>query len=171
MNKLAIPAILAATVLVAGIFVFAPIEQASTVHTSGTITIENDADIDAILDDTGTTIPATLTTITDAISIEDIFADIDTATSANDDAIIVDFLIIEQSGDAVTGLIAVNFGTDFIAGTTPGAVTILVTDSGSGGYRITIDPTNNWDAGRTSIVLTATSGVISTSTLLVVDIT
>ena len=33
MNKLAIPAILAATVMVAGLFAFAPVEQASTVHT------------------------------------------------------------------------------------------------------------------------------------------
>jgi len=34
MNKLAIPAILAATVLVAGIFAFMPVQQASTVHTT-----------------------------------------------------------------------------------------------------------------------------------------
>ena len=34
MYKLAIPAILAATVLVAGIFAFMPVEQASTVHTT-----------------------------------------------------------------------------------------------------------------------------------------
>ena len=34
MNRLAIPTILAATVLVAGIFVFMPVQQASTVHTT-----------------------------------------------------------------------------------------------------------------------------------------
>ena len=34
MNKLMIPAILAATVMVAGIFAFMPVEQASTVHTT-----------------------------------------------------------------------------------------------------------------------------------------
>lgn len=34
MNKLAIPAILVAIVMVAGIFAFSPIEQASTVHTT-----------------------------------------------------------------------------------------------------------------------------------------
>jgi len=34
MNKLAIPAILAATVMVAGMFAFMPVEQASTVHTT-----------------------------------------------------------------------------------------------------------------------------------------
>jgi len=36
MKKLAIPAILAATVMVAGMFAFMPIEQASTVHTTVT---------------------------------------------------------------------------------------------------------------------------------------
>jgi len=41
MNKLTIPAILAATVMVAGIFAFMPVEQASTVHTTvqGTQTV------------------------------------------------------------------------------------------------------------------------------------
>ena len=34
MNKIAIPAILVATVMVAGMFAFMPVEQASTVHTS-----------------------------------------------------------------------------------------------------------------------------------------
>ena len=34
MNKFAIPAILVATVMVAGIFAFMPVEQASTVHTT-----------------------------------------------------------------------------------------------------------------------------------------
>ena len=38
MNKLTIPAILAATVMVAGVFAFMPIEQASTVHTSTAFT-------------------------------------------------------------------------------------------------------------------------------------
>ncbi len=33
MNKLTIPSILAATVLIAGIFAFMPVEKASTVHT------------------------------------------------------------------------------------------------------------------------------------------
>ena len=34
MNKLTIPSILAATVLIAGIFAFMPVEKANTVHTS-----------------------------------------------------------------------------------------------------------------------------------------
>ena len=56
MNKLAIPAILVATVLVAGIFAFSPVEQASTVHTdiiaqtqstvvsAGPFTVDDDTD-------------------------------------------------------------------------------------------------------------------------------
>ena len=63
MNKLAIPAILAATVLVAGIFAFMPVEQASTVHISGTITTASDADIDTILTNTGTILTNTGTTL------------------------------------------------------------------------------------------------------------
>ena len=65
MNKLTIPAILAATVLVAGIFAFMPVQQASTVHTTlGTAANVAiiDANVDLILVDTGTDIPATLTT-------------------------------------------------------------------------------------------------------------
>ena len=34
MNKIAIPALLVATVMVAGAFAFVPVEQASTVHTT-----------------------------------------------------------------------------------------------------------------------------------------
>jgi len=43
MNKLAIPAILVATVMVAGLFAFAPVEQASTVHQSGVNTSVRDS--------------------------------------------------------------------------------------------------------------------------------
>jgi len=41
MNKLTIPAILVATVMVAGIFAFMPVQQASTVHTTSTITVSS----------------------------------------------------------------------------------------------------------------------------------
>jgi len=46
MNKLAIPAILVAVIMVAGIFAFSPVEQASTVH--GSISTEVQAVADAI---------------------------------------------------------------------------------------------------------------------------
>ena len=42
MTKLTIPVILAATIMVAGLFAFAPVEQASTVHTSGVNTSVRD---------------------------------------------------------------------------------------------------------------------------------
>ena len=58
MNKLAIPAILAATVLVAGIFAFSPVEQASTVH----LTISSD-------------ISGAPTTVTDTVTTLDLNAD------------------------------------------------------------------------------------------------
>jgi len=155
MNKLLIPSILIVTVLIAGIFAFIPVDKATTVH--GTI-------IAAITGDTDD--------IDDSMTINEVFADIDTATSANDDAIILDVLVTKHDGTPVTGLTGGSFSTDFIAGTTsPGAVTITVTDSGSGGYRITVDPTNNWVAGRTSIALSVTDGTVFASKLVVVDIT
>jgi len=142
LNKIIIPSILGIIVLIAGVAAFSPFDQATTVHT----------------------------TVTDAISISDVFADVGTASSANDDLITVDFVISEQSGDVIDDLVAGDFATDFIAGADPGAVTILVDAFGSGGYRLTIDPTEDWDAGRTNIVLTATSGVLEATTLIVVDL-
>jgi len=141
MNKLIIPGILGIIVLIAGVSAFSPLNEATTVHT----------------------------TITGAISISDVFADIGDAESGNTDAITVDFVITEQSGDAVAGLVAGNFETDFITGGL-GDIAIVVDDEGSGGYRLTITPTDVWEAGRTDIVLTATSGALSATTLLVVDL-
>ena len=56
MKKLAIPAILVATVMVAGIFAFMPVEQASTVHTTitgagGALGTPGNVDIATDLDD------------------------------------------------------------------------------------------------------------------------
>ena len=135
---------LALTVFVAGVFAFAPVDQASTVHN----------------------------TIQSSLEIKDIYADVDTAASTNNDAITFDFLLVSQDGDGIVGLDETDMTADFTAGTTSGGETIAVTDSGSGSYRITVQPTNDWDAGRTSIVLTATDDDgNSASTLLVVDIT
>ena len=85
MNKLAIPAILAATVLVAGIFAFMPVEQASTVHTvvqgSQIQFAHDDFDASAIDVTDGQEIEITATT---AFCIQDIsieFANLE----ANDD--------------------------------------------------------------------------------------
>ena len=45
MNKFAIPTILLTTVMVAGMFAFMPVEQASTVHTTGTIVVPSSVTI------------------------------------------------------------------------------------------------------------------------------
>ena len=47
MNKLAIPAILTATIMVAGMFAFMPVEQASTVHTTSSGRLVEVTDTDA----------------------------------------------------------------------------------------------------------------------------
>ena len=51
MNKLTIPAILVATVMVAGIFAFMPVQQASTVHTTGATTLGANSITNAIIAD------------------------------------------------------------------------------------------------------------------------
>ena len=68
MNKLAIPAILVATVMVAGIFAFMPVEQASTVHTTIQDTTANLLELTA----TGVT-PATAATDTATWTIDEPF--------------------------------------------------------------------------------------------------
>jgi len=110
LNKIIIPSILGIIVLIAGVSAFSPLNEATTVHD----------------------------TVTSAISITDVFADVGTAASTNDDLITVDFVISEQSGDVIDDLVAGDFATDFIAGADPGAVTILVDAFGSGGYRLTV---------------------------------
>ena len=64
MSKLAFPAILVATVMVAGIFAFMPVEQASTVHTTiGVLNTATANDLD---------LPAAVTNIIDLTSGSDI---------------------------------------------------------------------------------------------------
>jgi len=98
MNKLTIPAILVATVMVAGIFAFMPVQQASTVHDTilaGTSEIRtasfngNDCKNDA---DDGT-LTLTLDAATDAALVVAILYDGDEATDAGD------FLIFELRAD------------------------------------------------------------------------
>ena len=143
MNKLVIPTILLATVMVAGVFAFSPIDEASTVHNS----------------------------ILDSLEIKDIYADIGDAADGDTDPVTFDFLLVDRNGDVVTGLDETNMDAVSTAGTTTGTITIEVTDDASGSYRITLTPENTWDTGRTNIVLTATDDDgNSASTLLVLDI-
>jgi len=51
MNKIAIPALLVATVMVAGIFAFVPVEQASTIHTTSSSGLITEVETSTILDD------------------------------------------------------------------------------------------------------------------------
>jgi len=74
MNKIAIPALLVATIMVAGIFAFVPVEQASTVHASGTFTTTDDSDITSILEDTGTTLPAEHAALPSSTEVTDLSA-------------------------------------------------------------------------------------------------
>ena len=50
MKKIAIPSILAATVLIAGIFALMPVEKASTVHTTITASVSRSVQTTVILD-------------------------------------------------------------------------------------------------------------------------
>ena len=111
MNKLTIPAILVATVMVAGIFAFMPVQQASTVHDTilaGTSEIRtasfngNDCKNDA---DDGT-LTLTLDGTTDAALVVAILYDGDEATDAGDfltfdlnadGAEIVDALVLDDA--------------------------------------------------------------------------
>jgi len=84
LNKLAIPSILVFTIIAAGIFAFAPIEEATTVHSTelleGTVTVLVDEDID--LDDgAGADTVCTVTTDEDA-RITHLF--VDSSASAGD---------------------------------------------------------------------------------------
>ena len=59
MNKLTIPSILAATVLIAGIFAFMPVEKASTVHSSLGIKIDGvDTKVTGLIGDVDTKVMA-----------------------------------------------------------------------------------------------------------------
>ena len=109
MNKIAIPAILVATVMVAGMFAFMPVEQASTVHLSGTITTTSTADtaaikVDtaAILVDTDTTIPASLITIDDFIDNEIAAILVDTDTTIPASLITIDDFLDNEIGTIIT---------------------------------------------------------------------
>jgi len=70
MNKLTIPAILAATVLVAGIFAFMPVEQASTVHTTLATSADNTALSTDVGDASAGTIGGSLTAGIEAVETQ-----------------------------------------------------------------------------------------------------
>jgi len=84
MNKLTIPAILVATVMVAGIFAFMPVQQASTVHTTiGTLQVVPCAKSMTGGDTTDTT--CTFTTTGNAMIIHQITVSADAFTGRTGD--------------------------------------------------------------------------------------
>lgn len=83
MKKVAIPAILAATVLVAGMFAFMPVEKASTTHTFTGQTI-NVQTLQKTLPAAGTDVPFTVTCPQDCL-ITSIFVDNTPTVGANVD--------------------------------------------------------------------------------------
>ena len=98
MNKLTIPTILVATVMVAGIFAFAPVQNASTVHTT-------------ILDGTQA--------LTVTVTAQPIVSDNLDATAGADSLVVdagdgtVDVIlvigVVDPQGNPVTGLVAADF--------------------------------------------------------------
>ncbi len=146
MNKLIIPAILTATVMVAAVFATMPIEKASTVHTT------------------------IISTIGGSLTLKDVFLDINTATSGNKAPVNVDLLVVRHDGTTVTGLTLSSFSASFAAGTS-GTASVTVASSGGGAYRLAITPSGNWATGRTDIAITASSGGSSGSALVVAAIT
>jgi len=71
MNTKLIPILLTVTVLVAGIFAFAPIDQASTVHTSGTIITAGGTTLDSAEDTTDRVVAGNGDDITITIGTDD----------------------------------------------------------------------------------------------------
>ncbi len=131
MNKLIIPAILAATVMVAAAFAVMPVQKASTVHTT------------------------ILAALGSGAKIREVFLDTNGAANGNKSPITVDVLVHKGDGSAITDA---SFSATSPAGPSKGnALTTVVTDSGNGAYRVTITPANNWGTGRSDIVITATS--------------
>ena len=105
MNKIAIPALLVATIMVAGAFALMPVEQASTVHTTiGVLNTATANDLD---------LPAAQTDIIDLTAGTDIAhgticASITEDVTNNDDALALTILV--QTGDT-HDLIAAGAGT------------------------------------------------------------
>jgi len=71
LNKLVIPAILVATVMVAGMFAFVPVQQASTVHDNVITTLQGDGGLD--LDDiqSGTMVLQKVSADADGLDLDD----------------------------------------------------------------------------------------------------
>jgi len=127
MKQYTIPAILSLTILIAGVFAFSPVEQASTVHLSSTVTLGTDAITSTIIkngaigiDEIATDAITSTVFADDAITAAIFAADAITSTIINNGAIGID----EIATDAITstvfaddGITAAIFAADAITST------------------------------------------------------
>ena len=129
MNKIVFPALLVATIMVAGAFAFAPVEQASTIHSTGVLTSTSFAagavDTAAILD--GTILTGDIST--DTIIAADIAAGA-VATSEILDATIVT-ADIATSGVTTVNILDDTIGPEDVTGVTAAAGFIHVEENTS----------------------------------------
>jgi hypothetical protein len=140
-----VPAILLGLVVIAVAFAFTPVQRTQTTHES----------------------------ILGALDIQDIFAAIGTAANGNSNAITVDLLVTSSGGKIVTGLTDTDFAAFEVvsgAGETITSFAVTVSNSGNGVYRLTVDPTGNWGAGRHDVAVRVTSGINVAWALVVADI-
>jgi len=98
MNKLTIPAILAATIMVAGIFAFMPVEQASTVHTISSSGLITEAETSTILDDASADTHTITYTFTDDVLVYGMLIELGTTESTDN----YNILTVTVNGDALT---------------------------------------------------------------------
>jgi len=126
MNKIAIPVILAATVMVAGIFAFMPVEQATTVHTTILASTER-----LIVEVEG------LAPVAFAAADANACLGPATGTGVMDLAIFV----TDNIGTPIAGLVVGDFSFAFVSEDGGGAVTadIAFADEGGGLYTIGFD--------------------------------
>jgi len=148
MNKLAIPAILTAAVLVAGIFAFMPVEQASTVHTTivtdilGEDSTTND-DIVANLDRLDVTVFASGPAPNPAaVNVKLIAGPGVVDSDRGEQQIEIDILVVDPDGSGVVGLDLVDFTFTFTARDGGDGITEIggdFADVGDGLYTISAD--------------------------------
>jgi len=170
MNKLAIPSILTAAVLIAGIFAFMPVEQAVTVHDTivadlqGVGGLDHD-DLDTNIDNLTTDVSDVAADVNrldvtvfasgpapDPVNDTDIelVAGLGVVESGNGQAQIeIDILVIDPDGSGVVGLDLVDFTFTFSARDGGDGITEIggdFTEVGDGLYTISADADTDFGA-------------------------
>ena len=122
MNKLAIPAILAATILVAGIFALLPVEKAATVHTTILASVEH-LNVDVFYADAA-----------------DVGASNHAALADGTDTVLIGVLVTNNAGVPVTTLVAGDFtGVASAADGSAAATLVFNAEVSDGLYTMTLD--------------------------------